>query len=349
MGSLRFSDYADSPTIFLPPQHYSFLPSSYSHFVQHHQPIKQVMQSEPVISPSNGPGGGGPPASARPSRKRSRDESSDDNAVVPEAKMPRPNLEPVQTEGMRVVIPPTGAKFSRDFQTGAWVQNQFVHTMQQSPASESSISSQDAEERRKIRRREREIAPSFSTTDGCDAIEQLTATTCEISEDPMVLQLGIGWRSISGDPDRRAAARGWAKFIERRYLIGAVRILAKHNSDCLLVGASDGVYVFTPDLKQGAFVAKDWSDVVKDIGGNSNFWFGGRELLHPVEASGFAQPSGMKNTDGQTVDSASAESNDYLPSTPSPAKYPVDPEVGDTQTDSNPDPDPDPDIVMVVD
>ncbi|KAL8702965.1 MAG: hypothetical protein Q9201_003869 [Fulgogasparrea decipioides] len=301
------------------------------------------MQSESAVSPSSSLGGGVPLPLQRHSRKRSRDESGDDYAAASGSKMSKSVSEPGPPQGADVLDRPHGAVSSTGDPTGTGVEDQFGAPLQGSPNSLSSISSEGAKERRRERRnlRRHEIKPSFSTTDGIDSMEELRQSLLEPSQDPMSLELGVGWKSMSEDPDHQAAARGWAKFIERRFVIDTVTVLAKHNSESVLARASDGFYIFTPDLEQGAFVAKDWPGVVKDLRGSSTFWFGGRELLQQVDGSGFAQPRDMKNAEGQPVDSSSAESIDDLPSTPSPSKYPPIPWTEDAQRDL--------DMDMVVD
>ncbi|KAL8807880.1 MAG: hypothetical protein Q9200_004493 [Gallowayella weberi] len=73
MGSLRFSDFADSPTILLPPPNiHSFYASAHSHCIPHHQPVTQSTSPPPPAEPS---------ASVASSRKRSREGDSADAAA----------------------------------------------------------------------------------------------------------------------------------------------------------------------------------------------------------------------------------------------------------------------------
>ncbi|KAL8961107.1 MAG: hypothetical protein Q9183_005358, partial [Haloplaca sp. 2 TL-2023] len=136
------------------------------------------------------------------------------------------------------------------------------------------------------------------------------STTTEGSMEAM----GVGWKSLSDDPDVQAAARGWAKYIEKRFPIEGVSFLAKHTDQSSLVGARDGFYVFTADLNQGTFVAKEWLDVVADLEWSSDFWFGGRELLQPVESCGLGQSNVSTNVADQGVESSSAEGRTDMPS-----------------------------------
>ena len=213
----------------------------------------------------------------------------------------------IDTEPLNNMVPP------KDGQTDAWDPQSF--TCSHSYLSGvSSASNEGAEKRCKARRHE--IARNFSTTtDGSvEAIGELRSTFCESLPDKMSVELGVGWKSLSDDPDVQAAARGWAKYIEKRFPIEAVSFLAKHTDQSSLVGAHDGFYVFTADLNQGTFVAKEWLDVVADLEWSSDFWFGGRELLHPVESSVLGQSDSATNPAGQRVESSSAVSQSDMPS-----------------------------------
>ncbi|KAL8784035.1 MAG: hypothetical protein Q9213_004224 [Squamulea squamosa] len=80
MGSLRFSDDTDSPSIVLqpPPNIHSYYASAHSHYIpHHHQHSKAATQS---TTASHAPAG--------PSRKRSREENSDDTTPI-HFKLPR--------------------------------------------------------------------------------------------------------------------------------------------------------------------------------------------------------------------------------------------------------------------
>ncbi|KAL8689409.1 MAG: hypothetical protein Q9224_004646 [Gallowayella concinna] len=73
MGSLRFSDFADSSTILLPPPNiHSFYASAHSHCIPHHQPVTQSTSRPPPAESST------PVLS---SRKRSHDGDSADDVA----------------------------------------------------------------------------------------------------------------------------------------------------------------------------------------------------------------------------------------------------------------------------
>ncbi|KAL8725652.1 MAG: hypothetical protein Q9166_007229 [cf. Caloplaca sp. 2 TL-2023] len=78
MGSLRFSDFGDSPSMLLPPPNiHSFYASAHSHYIPHYHHLKPIMQS-------NHPQ---PPAESGPLRKRPDDESPD-RSISPATVLP---------------------------------------------------------------------------------------------------------------------------------------------------------------------------------------------------------------------------------------------------------------------
>ncbi|KAL9582952.1 MAG: hypothetical protein Q9212_002997 [Teloschistes hypoglaucus] len=327
MGSLRFSEYADSPTIFFPPQHNSFFPSSYSHFVQHHQPVKPVMPSGSA-NPSQGvPVKIDPPEASRPSRKRSRDESSDESSVSMESRVSGLVPIPRPTGSSSLAVPLDGPTSSFQDETDEWVQWQSGHSMPSLPDFQESASTAGEEqcqkERRKFRRQGAD--PDCSTMHGDEAKQEGLTADRDPAQDSMSLELGAGWKSMSDDPDKRAAARGWARFIETRFPVENVTILAQHSSDCMLANASGGIYVFTPNLKEAASIAKTWEGCVHELKANPNFPFSGREMLQQAESPDFNESSATRNADGEPMDSSSAESAKDLPITPSDADRPTNP------------------------
>lgn len=82
MGSLRDNDFADSPSMVLPPPNiHSFYASAHSHCIPHYQHLK------PATDPPTGP-----PALVGPSRKRSI-ESPDETSELSCPKLPKTSPE----------------------------------------------------------------------------------------------------------------------------------------------------------------------------------------------------------------------------------------------------------------
>lgn len=251
-----------------------------------------------------------PPEASRASRKRSRDESSDESAVSADSRVPSLGPGPKPTGSSSLAVPLDGQTSSFEDETDQWFQWQSGHPKPSHPDFQESVSTADEEqgqeERRKFRRQD--AGPDCSTVDGDEAKQEGSTADRDPVQDSMSLELGAGWKSMSDDPDKRAAARGWAKFIETRFPVENVTILAQHSSDCMLANAPGGIYVFTPNLKEAALIAKTWEGCVHELKANPNFPFSGREILQQVESPDFSEPSAMRNSDGEPMDSSSAES-----------------------------------------
>ncbi|RKF64097.1 hypothetical protein GcM3_134004 [Golovinomyces cichoracearum] len=81
--------------------------------------------------------------------------------------------------------------------------------------------------------------------------------------------LGVGWSKLpESDPDLQAAARGWARFIEKHFSITNVEVrLWSKGLACYLVQATEGFYLFGDDLKQGRLVGHDLETALTNIKG----------------------------------------------------------------------------------
>ncbi|KAL8947261.1 MAG: hypothetical protein Q9222_006438 [Ikaeria aurantiellina] len=76
MGSLRFSEYAESPALVVPPPSvHSFYPSAWSHSVPHFQQPKPVLNPDPVTLPFGNANTGKLLTPSHPAQKRAREES----------------------------------------------------------------------------------------------------------------------------------------------------------------------------------------------------------------------------------------------------------------------------------
>ncbi|KAL8933043.1 MAG: hypothetical protein Q9216_006546 [Gyalolechia sp. 2 TL-2023] len=128
----------------------------------------------------------------------------------------------------------------------------------------------DAEDRRKFQRQE----PNEDSNGDPD-----------VAHDPMALNLGIGWKSIGDDPDRQAAARGWANFIQQNYLIDTVNIVAQDpGNDAVLAEAGGRFYVFYGDLRYGVFVAASWTECVEEFRSNPALEFEDRRFISALDS-----------------------------------------------------------------
>lgn len=252
-------------------------------------------------------------ASPRHSRKRLRDESSDEDAASLDPKVQRlgssgyshgevkdsANSSDEKTASSQDALP--------DFLEGTIDREAYYYmdTSSDTDISGSGEGSEGVEDRRKFQRQ--------------GPVQDADATSID---DPMTMVLGLGWRSIGNEPERQAAARGWAKFIERRYNIDSVEILARRTDDYLLVAASDGIYIFTDVISSGAFVARSWPDCVTEFRLNPRLEFDDRRMIFPVNRPTFSESHESTNAEGQTIDSTLVSSPSNGPRTPPLPPFP---------------------------
>lgn len=130
----------------------------------------------------------------------------------------------------------------------------------------------DAEDRRKFQRQE--------------SSQAFAQDSSNATHDPMTLDLGVGWISIGDDPDRQAAARGWAKFIDENYYLHNVEVLAYNTGkSSVLAKASGHFYVFDDDLRRGTCVAASWSECIEQLRSHPSLDFEEGKRLRAFESS----------------------------------------------------------------
>lgn len=245
------------------------------------------------------------PISTNPSRKRSRDESAFDTAAdgsyFPSQQVatpaPIPEEEPIYGEGMVLINPSTGMSVSAESQTGTWYEEKAEeekHTRSQS-SGDDGLHRPEMALSRKSQRLD-ETAPPLKA--GLDDIAQATLPasppkTSASLEGPKVdnftLALGVGWTQIgssSGSADDeavKAAARGWAKAIENRFVgevQGPLEVLAQSKGlNAYLVSSEGGFFLFRDDLSEGRFVAPHWESAIQNLRCPSSMGFGGPGTL----------------------------------------------------------------------
>ncbi|KAL9037288.1 MAG: hypothetical protein Q9214_005767 [Letrouitia sp. 1 TL-2023] len=304
MGSLRFSEYTDSPTVLLPPQLHSTYPSSYTHFVQYHQNEKPAMQltSEKRTDNDNSPGLTPLPFVVRKSCKRSYDDSCDEHPALGDRDSSlRDRPRPIHGEGMTLTNPSNGNAMSAASQTGTWLEDKLALQSPQ-PLSCNPIEDTSLQPSHKIQRRDISLSATGSSNDtssssSLDAPEPLV--------DSLALKLGKGWRRTKSDADSQAAARGWAKFIEKRYALSAAKVLGTVSSGNLLAEASGGYYVFEEDLSKGAFLGPIWENCLDSVNGEGSAISDWGEMLDPIDSPCRIESSCLTNPEGQPADSIS--------------------------------------------
>lgn len=262
------------------------------------------MDPDSAISPRSKPTRTAPQTSFGSSRKRSRDESSGEYSAFVDPKVPRLHAAArlQGDEGMADTDISNDIATSRrsQIQTHFEEQTEQQQQHQSSLAHQSSTSGEGAEGRRKFQKQE--PIQSANTTSDSGLVGRIPSTLEDLFHESMTIQLGLGWKRISRDPDMQASARGWAKFVERRYPIDDVKILAKHTDGSFLGEARKGLYIFAHDLSFGAFIANLWTDCVTEFQSCCGSIWEGRQLLQPVGSRIVSESWGTAPMDDQNMD-----------------------------------------------
>ncbi|MCJ1282681.1 hypothetical protein MMC26_002006 [Xylographa opegraphella] len=284
MGSLRYNDYSDSPTIFLPSHHQSFTP------VSHHSHQQQMsaypFQPQPSHSSEWTPAASSKPVlTTNPSFKRSRDEVDSDeadsdqsspftmsNPITPHEPMPE---RLVYSEGMTVINASTGRAISAETQTGTWYEENLEIERQASIKAAESVAQTagNVSIRPKKSLRLDNLPPAFhsSSSPSPDNISLDSQSSSDLCYDAASLLLGVGWKSIGEEKDTQAAAKGWAKYIENHYYdLANVHLLMKSEAHQAYLGKADmagsgSFFLFSEDLSEGRFVAQTWKDCIMNL------------------------------------------------------------------------------------
>ncbi|QUC16221.1 uncharacterized protein UV8b_00462 [Ustilaginoidea virens] len=92
-----------------------------------------------------------------------------------------------------------------------------------------------------------------------DSQGNLVSTACgnSLVIDAFTILLGIGWRQLGTDEHVQAAARGWARFIEKHFKLSNVGIrLESRGLQSYLVEAAEGYFLFAENLRRGRLVSR---------------------------------------------------------------------------------------------
>ena len=237
------------------------------------------------------------PISTKPSRKRSRDESTFgtnfDGSYFSSQQVntpaPIPEEKPVYGEGMVLLNPRTGMSISAESQTGTWYEEKAEAEMK-AQQEEEEMSHPQLPTRKSIR---------LDSTASLPRLDDTTATIAPISPpksgiiepevDEATLALGIGWTKIaSEDPDIQAAARGWTKYLNNHYStqIHAAEILLRSKGlNAYLVGGQEGYFLFSDDLSEGRMLARTWDTCLQNLRAQPTV-FDGADVLRPENSPG---------------------------------------------------------------
>ena len=237
------------------------------------------------------------PISTNPSRKRSRDDTAlsaaeADGSYFPsladQVNTPAPiPEEPVYGEGMALLNPSTGQYISPESQTGTWYEEKVLDQQQ---TEISDFRPKLPSSRKSVRLSQASVPAVLSApnqlTSSAPASPPKTATHPLV--DAATLALGIGWSKIADDdPDIRAAARGWAKYLENHYrhIHGAEILLKSEGLNAFLVGCQEGYYLFREDLLEGQLVARTWEATLCNLRAGPML-FEGEEMLRAERTPG---------------------------------------------------------------
>ena len=307
MGSLRFNDYSDSPTIFVPPHNQTFGPLSHQ---SHQQPTQAFQQSISHRSQWK-PSASRPVCFTNPSYKRSRDEVENEppSPSAISSFTPKFQEEPVEYgEGMTLISPTTGRAISAESQTGTWYEENLEIERQASikAAEPLAQAAQDRASRpKKSLRIDSLPTPSLSAfaKESEDAHLRPRAIDGPVSDSATHL-LGVGWKLICQEDDTQAAAKGWAKYINNHYpsITNAQLLLKSEGHQAYLVKATsageevestEGFFLFAEDLNEGRLVAKTWDTCIPKLQ-TSPINFEGEEGLRAVRIPPISHSTSME-------------------------------------------------------
>ncbi|KGO64033.1 hypothetical protein PITC_012700 [Penicillium italicum] len=236
------------------------------------------------------------PAVPKPSRKRSRDEATFEEAVAPSTSLghqaaPVSKVQPIYGEGMVLLNPQTGLAISAESQTGTWYEQE--SEAQQAAAapglSRSNALHSDATEVSRKSQRLDKSAPGLddialssirqrlddpSSNDQHRTLNSGPAPPAEPLVDDATRLLGIGWQCVNTADDMAPAVRGWTKFIDIQHsahLHDSQMLMKSRALNAYLVaatptsGSSPAFYLFTEDLTQGQLVASSWEACLQNL------------------------------------------------------------------------------------
>ena len=248
-----------------------------------------------------------------PSRKRSRDEISDDvvdptaNPVEAEVVIP----EPIYGKGMVLINPSTGVSTSAESQTGTWYEDKLEADLLASAKVGDLVEAQTSERlmmpMRKCQRRDTSFKVDAAENGQICSIDLRKAGPDEPAIDLFTHLLGVGWSRINADPDMQAAARGYAKYIENHYPLSEVAVVLKSKGlDAYLVQTAGGFYLFEDDLSEGQLVGSDWEKCVANLQ-RSPMVFEGTETLRAVRTpdSSSMLSAGASESEGKSTSEVS--------------------------------------------
>jgi hypothetical protein len=200
-------------------------------------------------------------------RKRSRDEAADNLeeeyfAVQDPVKSAENEDEWVYGPGMTLIKPDKAYAMEAASQTGTWAEEQEQEREKEKAAQlAQQLADRPVLRAAKSLRLDMTAAPIGEESPSIGASSAPSperSSYVEPTVDDFTRHLGIGWSSISSDPDIQAAARGWTRFIENHFPITNAKIrLQSRGLASYLVEADEGFFLFAEDLKKGQLVSRN--------------------------------------------------------------------------------------------
>ena len=211
------------------------------------------------------------PITTNPSRKRCRDECSDENpesGLVQACSDPIANSilandahmvltdsindHPMSVESQIAILPEEkqDIELHVKVEMTSQTEDQFKETSVPKP---------------KFQRRD----TSSNSNDKGDA-SKASRNSLKSSEDPVIDQfthiLGVGWARVSDDIDIQAAVRGWARYIENHYPVSLVKLVLKSKGlEAYLAETKNGYFLFSEDLSKGRLVGSCWETCLANL------------------------------------------------------------------------------------
>lgn len=149
----------------------------------------------------------------------------------------------------------------RPFAQRSEIKNEGVNRVSQSPFVNANDTSTNRPiiPRRKLQRLHTtpSVLTSSSTTHGPGSSKSPALTDPPI--DSFTLRLGIGWTNLNHQPDKQAALRGWARYVEKNFpgLTNAQILLqSKRLNDAFLVRTDQGYFLFDEEMSHGRLVGR---------------------------------------------------------------------------------------------
>ncbi|KAJ5795532.1 uncharacterized protein N7518_004072 [Penicillium psychrosexuale] len=305
MSPMILNRLSDGPvTVLSPPREHAFAqfsqssflnsPGSFNSYPTNTSPVFANNSSTPSVPSSFNFSSA--PAVPKPSRKRSRDEATFEDAVAPSAPLahqavPATKVRPIYGEGMALLNPQTGLAISAESQTGTWYEQESEAQQAAAapvPSRSNALLSDAAEVSRKSQRLDKS-APGLDdialssirqrlddprSNDQHRTLNAGPAPPAEPLVDDATRLLGIGWQRVNTDGDMAPAVRGWTKYIDNQYsahLRDSQMLMKSRALNAYLVAATPtsgslpAFYLFTEDLTQGQLVASSWEGCLQNL------------------------------------------------------------------------------------